>query len=360
MSSGTTAASVADKIAQVVLDIPQAGHFDFAAPGIGPGDVGRMAIVPMGASRRAGLIVGIADSSQVERSKLRALLHIQRAWPALGERDLALLRFCAGYYHAPLGVVALAACPPAMRTTRAVHLDPDFLVSLTALGLREAGSLPRHAARLRGVVEALADGPRPESLLRARQPHAAASIRALVERGWVARAVADPAEDHASRRLQVASGPTLNADQQAAFDAVRSALGQPHACLLDGITGSGKTEVYLRLVAETLQRGSQALILLPEINLTPQFLQRIEARFPDARIRVQHSGMADGARLAGYLDAQTGVADVVIGTRLAVFTPMPRLGLIVVDEEHDASFKQETGLRYSARDLAMVRAREAG
>ena len=151
--------------------------------------------------------------------------------------------------------------------------------------------------------------------------------------------------------------PTLHAEQQAAVAAILGVGGfQPF--LLHGVTGSGKTEVYLHAIAEVLAQGKQALMLVPEIALTPQLEGRVAARFPQARIVAAHSGVADAARARGFLDALEGRADIVLGTRLSVFMPLPRLGLIVVDEEHDASFKQQDGLRYSARDVAIFRAKQ--
>ncbi|NJR72121.1 MAG: primosomal protein N' [Gammaproteobacteria bacterium] len=156
----------------------------------------------------------------------------------------------------------------------------------------------------------------------------------------------------------IAIGPTLNAEQQHAVTAITNAHDKYAAFLLEGITGSGKTEVYLSAIAATLTRGDQALVLVPEINLTPAFLKHVSARFPNHRIAPAHSGMAAIARLNAWRDAQRGDADIVVGTRLSVFTPMPRLRLIVVDEEHDQSFKQQEGVRYSARDVAVFRASE--
>jgi primosomal protein N' (replication factor Y) len=152
--------------------------------------------------------------------------------------------------------------------------------------------------------------------------------------------------------------PTLHAEQQTAYAAIDAAAGTFHSFLLHGITGSGKTEVYLHAIESALARGKQALMLVPEIALTPQLEGRVAARFPNARIVSAHSGLADAARARGFLDALEGRADIVLGTRLSVFTPLPRLGLIVVDEEHDASFKQQEGLRYSARDMAVLRAKQ--
>lgn len=154
--------------------------------------------------------------------------------------------------------------------------------------------------------------------------------------------------------------PELLTEQAAAVAKIGASFGRYDTFLLHGITGSGKTEVYLRLIAETLAQGKQALMLVPEIALTPQLEGRVAARFPNARIVSAHSGLAEAARARGFIAALEGHVDILLGTRLAVFAPMPRLGLIVVDEEHDASFKQQEGLRYSARDVAVWRAHQRG
>jgi primosomal protein N' (replication factor Y) len=156
------------------------------------------------------------------------------------------------------------------------------------------------------------------------------------------------------------TGHELNPDQAAAITRIRGALGLFRVFVLHGVTGSGKTEVYLRLIAQVLARGAQALVLVPEIGLTPQLEGRFRNAFPQARIAVLHSGLESGARTHAWLDAARGEASIVLGTRLAVLTPLPRLALVVVDEEHDTSFKQQEGLRYSGRDAAVLRAKLAG
>jgi primosomal protein N' (replication factor Y) len=153
--------------------------------------------------------------------------------------------------------------------------------------------------------------------------------------------------------------PQANAEQAAAIEAINACRGFA-VFLLDGVTGSGKTEVYLQAIASTLARGAQALMLVPEIALTPQLEARVRGRFAQARVVAAHSGLTDAARARAFIDAVEGRADIVLGTRLAVFMPLPRLGLIVADEEHDASFKQQEGLRYSARDVAVFRAKQTG
>jgi primosomal protein N' (replication factor Y) len=156
------------------------------------------------------------------------------------------------------------------------------------------------------------------------------------------------------------AGPVPNEAQRKAIERIGAALGSFGTFLLHGVTGSGKTEVYLRLIADVIARGRQALALVPEIGLTPQLESRFREAFPGARIAVLHSALEDTARTHAWLDAARGEAQIVLGTRLAVLTPLARLGLVVVDEEHDASFKQQEGLRYSARDAAIQRAKLAG
>lgn len=154
--------------------------------------------------------------------------------------------------------------------------------------------------------------------------------------------------------------PELLPEQASAVAAVAAGFGRYAAYLLHGVTGSGKTEVYLRLIEQVLEQGFQALMLVPEIALTPQLESRVASRFPGAKLVSAHSGMPAAARARGFIAALDGTADIVLGTRLAVFSALPRLGLIVVDEEHDASFKQHEGLRYSARDVAVWRAHQRG
>lgn len=162
------------------------------------------------------------------------------------------------------------------------------------------------------------------------------------------------------KKLPADSGPLpLNPEQSQAVHAVAASWNRFAPFLLYGVTGSGKTEVYLHLMAKALAEGQQALILVPEINLTPQLEARVKQRFPEARIVSLHSELAEASRLRNFVLAWEGGADIVLGTRLALFTPLPRLGLIVLDEEHDPSFKQQDGVRYSARDLAVFRAADS-
>jgi primosomal protein N' (replication factor Y) len=204
-----------------------------------------------------------------------------------------------------------------------------------------------------------ADDGMDETRLYSLAPRARAALKVMMDLGWVERCARTPASAAASMPTpDITPGPDLTDEQRTAIESVRQAGSRFTPCLLMGVTGSGKTEVYLQLIAEILVRGEQALLLVPEINLTPQLEALVRARFPATTIVSLHSGLNESERLHGWLAAQSGSAGIVIGTRLAIFTPLPNLGLIIVDEEHDASFKQMDGLRYSARDLALMRAKE--
>jgi len=191
--------------------------------------------------------------------------------------------------------------------------------------------------------------------LRALSPSAPTALKALLQAGWVETC----AEVVAPVAFAFKNIHRLTAAQQQAVDTVTQSNG--YGCfLLHGVTGSGKTEIYVHLMNCILQQGGQALMLVPEINLTPQLENYFHSRFPDTEMVSLHSGLSDSARTQNWLRAQSGQARIVLGTRLAVFTPLPQLSLVIVDEEHDASFKQQDGLRYSARDVAIFRANQRG
>ena len=300
-------------IVRVALDVPVPRLFDYLAPDASESDIGRRVIVPFGKGSRTGVVVGLAAASEQPDDKLKAVSEILRDMAALPAEWLALCEFCASYYHTPVGEVTSFALPPMLRR----------------------GKLPRIKKAAPSAVTCLQRG-----------MHGASS-GIPVTRGKALPSTPAPAPPL----------PPLMAAQQSAVDAISAASGF-HAMLLHGVTGSGKTEVYLRAIESVLARSGQALMLVPEIALTPQLEGRVAARFPGANIVCANSGMTDAARARGFIEALGGRAEIVLGTRLAVFMPLPRLQLIIVDEEHDASFKQQEGLRYSARDVAVWRAHQ--
>ncbi|MCH8621572.1 primosomal protein N' [Undibacterium sp. TS12] len=286
---------------RVVLDTPLDTSFDYCwsaaddEGGLLP-QAGQLVALPFGRQEVVGLILEVMAETDVPPAKLRDVLAVRHELPALSSQWLELCRFAAEYYQRPLGEVALPALPKNLKAIKTISLQR---------AIKKLAKLP--------VQDDVRPGPEPR----------------------------------------------LNPEQQAAVDAVVQARGfAPH--LLFGVTGSGKTEVYLQSTARILAQlpDAQVLILVPEINLTPQLESHIRARFPGLMLSTLHSGMAEGERLLHWLAAHTGRARIVLGTRLAMLASLPNLKLLIIDEEHDPSYKQQEGLRYSARDLAVWRAHQ--
>ncbi|TCS35573.1 replication restart DNA helicase PriA [Paucimonas lemoignei] len=334
-------------ILKIALDSPLDSLFDYqwklqdeTVPLPRPG---QLAIVPFGRREVVGIIVAVSDHSDLPAEKLREALAVHVQVPPLSREWLDLCRFAADYYHRPLGEVAIPGLPKNLRTTKTTALDK----ALAKLARPADVALPRlrKAARARGRN---------------------AAITTPVESPAQAEAAVEVAEPAAlASPVFWSATPNLNAAQEQAVASIAETMGfTPY--LLFGVTGSGKTEVYLqaaaRIFAQAHSEGppAQVLILVPEINLTPQWLANVQARFPHLTIALLHSGLAEGERLTHWLAAHYGRAQIVLGTRLAILASLPNLKLIVVDEEHDPSYKQQEGLRYSARDLAVWRAHQLG
>ncbi|CWO10690.1 primosome assembly protein PriA [Neisseria meningitidis] len=271
-----------------------------------------------------------------------------------------LLAFTSRYYHYPTGQAVFAALPQGLKETRAVEMpQPPLFYALNEAG-RAQTPPPARFNKKAALWDALLSGGMTMAALKQVNAQAAKLIEDWAEQGWIETTEAAKPVLRSYHGQASHSEFVLNADQQKASDEIQTALGRFRPFLLYGITGSGKTEVYFDAMAKVLAQGRQVLFLLPEINLTPQLLKRVENRFADVPTAVLHSQMAAGRRTQDYLRAMLGQAKLVIGTRLAVFTPMDDVGLIVVDEEHDGSFKQDNELRYHARDLAVWRAKQSG
>jgi primosomal protein N' (replication factor Y) len=346
-------------IAQVAIDVPVPTLFDYRMDEASADDVGVRVQVPLGRRQVVGIVMALATESNVPRAKLRSVSKVLRDVPALPDEILALVRFCSDYYHHPLGEAALTVLPTRLRSAKPVRARhaPDYWP--TAAGMAEvAKGLPKRSIALRRLWERCAElGHLPAPVCANLEPALRRSLKILLDRGWLEPRISAPSGQPASQ--VVAPGPALTAEQRAAILAMTEGAGY-RAWMLHGITGSGKTEVYFHLVASALEDHGQVLLLVPEINLTPQFEARIRARFPFTPLVSLNSGLAGGERAANWLAAQAGEARIVLGTRSAVFVPLPRLKLIVVDEEHDSSFKQIEGMRYHARDLAVWRAHARG
>ncbi|HUW51693.1 MAG TPA: primosomal protein N' [Sulfuricella sp.] len=351
------------KILRVALDVPLDTLFDYSAENSGKAGIGDRVLVSFGRRKMVGVVAGIADHSTLTPERIKPVLQVFRDVPPLSEEILHLLQFCADYYHHPLGEVILNALPVPLRQTKPVAPAKAAGYRLTETGLAiEIDSLPSRAIVKRKLLNSLKQaGTLARSDIAELSPSAPQALKEFLAQGWAEESdeipdTPQPGQAEAGSPLL----PTLTPAQEQAVDAVLTRLEQFQVWLLHGITGSGKTEVYLRIIEQVLRRGGQALVLVPEINLTPQLESRFRARFPAAALVSLHSRLAAGERLRNWSLAQSGRARIVLGTRLALFTPLPKLMLIVVDEEHDGSFKQQDGLRYSARDMAIARGKQAG
>ena len=313
-------------------------------------------VVPFGRRRDVGLVLELAADSDIADARLRS---VERILPvgALPVHTLALIRFASEYYQYPIGQTAFVALPAALRRVSYSGPKPQWQYVLTRAGRAlPVDKFPARATIKRRLLEALRKAPMCRADLLAVSAGAAKVAESWAQAGWV--------EKRSEILLPYKADFTTNAqheltdEQRAAVDAISARFGSFSPWLLDGITGSGKTEIYFRLIEQAAARGAQTLLMVPEINLTPQLEERFRGRFPDLRLVSLHSNLAEGERCTNWLAASTGRAQVVIGTRLSIFTPLPQLGLIIIDEEQDGSFKQQDGLRYSARDLAIFYARQ--
>ena len=336
-------------VARIALPVAAPQLFDYWCPQAAL-PAGSIVRVRLARRSLAGVVVETSDASDVPVGRLAPIDEVV-ATPPLPDDVRELCRFVAGYYQVPPGLAYGLAVPPLARggTTRGL----PAAVALTEQGRAD---LPRSLSRspvARALFDRLAreaDAVRWDDLAGV-GASAGRTLSRWRARGWI-RAV----ERSDERR----DAPSLNDEQSSAAASIVASLGRFAPFVLQGVTGSGKTEVYLSAAASCVAAGGQALMLVPEINLTPQLVARVQRALPAARAVALHSGLAAGERRANWEAAATGVVDLVLGTRLAVFVPLPRLALVVVDEEHDASYKQQDVVRYHARDAAVWRARHRG
>lgn len=336
-------------VIRVSLPVPLRRSFDYEHSS--PLQLGVRVRVPFGRRVLTGLVIELPPVA-APGVVLRPILDVIDSEPLLTLEQLDLLRFAAEYYHHPLGEVLFAALPPALRQGRVQA--PPKAYCLTEAGAARGDGLSSRAPRQAALWSALrAAGALSDRDLKRLGPGMRPALRALMAAGLVVEC-RSTAEGTPAPQDRV----ELRPDQQAAYEAIGAALGRFQPFLLFGVTGSGKTEVYLKLIADVAARGQQALVLVPEIGLTPQLVARFESRLA-GRLGVLHSGCTPSARLRVWSQAREGRIAVVVGTRSAVFVPLRNLGLVVIDEEHDGSFKQQDGFRYHARDMAVVRAQRS-
>ncbi|MCU0935998.1 MAG: primosomal protein N', partial [Gammaproteobacteria bacterium] len=340
---------------RVAVPAPVRGAFDYLWEGPGPPPTrGARVRVPFGRRSRVGVCLGPAAVAAVAPERLRAVAELIDPEPVLPASALGLLEWAAEYYHHPVGEVVLQSLPADLRAGRSPTVAREPAWRLSAEGRAAPEEAIRRAPRqvsLRGLLREHPAGLTRTALAQQASPGWQAALRALRERGWVEPA---PTPDAPRPAAPDEPAPVLRPAQAEAVGSVSDALGAFRTFLLQGVTGSGKTEVYLRVIEAVLRSGRQALVLVPEIGLTPQTVDRFRRRLP-VPVAVLHSGLPERERLRAWLQARDGQAPVLVGTRSAVFVPLLRPGVVIVDEEHDLSYKQQEGFRYSARDVAVAR-----
>ena len=339
------------RIVQVALPVPLPHLFDYQVPSdVAVIEPGMRVLVPFGRRKSVGIVIRNVEKSDVPRNKLLALHAVlDEGGPLLDKPLIELLCWCWNYYkHAP-GEVVASALPPALRKAKGVVPGAPSSFRLTVEG-RERLDQPEGRAPVQfAMLSALADGPLGEDRLAGIGSQWRKTLSSVMVKGWVEEEAAPPATP------RFTPGPDLVPDQFEAVDSISGSLDRFGCHLLDGVTGSGKTEVYMSLLEKVIDGGRQALVLVPEIGLTPQLIRRFRNRL-GLDPAIIHSGLGAGARLDSWAAARSGRARLIVGTRSALFTPLPEPGIIILDEEHDASFKQQDGFRYSARDIAVKRA----
>ena len=349
-----------DLILRLALPSPLRRLFDYRAPA----GVTRSALqpgmrlrVPFGRREVIGILIEVCEHTDVPVDKLKPALQLLDPQSPIPPALFKLCLWTAQYYQHSLGDTFSWALPNLLRQGEpAEQRQQRFWLAAPDASVDD----PRltRARRQREVLRTLAQHPHgvAHELLDKLQLHKD-SLKLLLEKQLVQIEVRRHVSTAYHGNWLAQPELPLNSEQQAAVSAIESGFDSFNAFLLAGVTGSGKTEVYLQLIRQTLEAGKQALVLIPEINLGPQTLERFARRF-NARIALLHSNVNDRERLEAWLAARDGEADIIIGTRSALFTPLKNPGLIIIDEEHDASYKQQEGLRYHARDLAIVRAHQ--
>lgn len=336
---------------RIALPVPLPTLFDYLPPVSGEASAGSRVLVPFGRNKVVGVVVETDVPAQVGSTRLKRVLRVLDDSPLLDAELMQTLAWAADYWLGAPGEAYANALPLLLREDKPLPETQEPVWQLT-VGGRSALDAGSRRGSSRTLLQALLAGPMTATELDIALPDWRAAARRLAEAGLIERA------EHAlpSAFFPTASQFALHAEQDAAVAAITEAFGRFQPFLLDGITGSGKTEVYLALIERTLAQGKQALLLIPEIGLAPQTVRRLRDRL-GVPVEVLHSNLAEGERARAWLRMRAGESKVVLGTRSAVFTPLPHAGLIIVDEEHDSAYKQQEGFRYHARDLALLRGR---
>jgi len=350
-------------IVRIAVPLPLYNLFDYLLP-VSSADAlqkGCRVRVQFGKKQLVGMVVSLHSESDYPLSRLKPIIEVIDQQPILPPDLIKLLEWAAGYYHHPLGDVIFNALPKRLREGEAAELKQENHWSLTSEGrlydVKDLKRAPKQAALLH-YLQHSTELELTASQLNHDRDNWRPALQGLVKKSLVSEELKIQNAGIASTSSEEADKAhcELNPQQATAAQQLIQALGSYQTFLLQGITGSGKTEVYLEIIEHALEQNLQILVLVPEISLTPQLTRRFTQRL-NTTIASLHSGLNDTQRHTAWVQASKGIARVVIGTRSALFTPLPELGLIILDEEHDGSFKQQEGFRYHARDLALVRGR---
>jgi primosomal protein N' (replication factor Y) (superfamily II helicase) len=345
-------------ILNVAIATPLRRLFDYLPPEntlLDHLQTGMRVSVPFGRRKEVtGIIVSISKKSDFPQHKLKRINNAIDTESILDNRHLQLLTWASDYYHYPVGEVIFSALPTWLRKNNPITTFQESIWHLTNEGINTDPNLINKAPKQAQVLNYFQQNKTPinESELNNIYPRSKQFLLALEKKGLITNEFKDTAETVIKINKSLVK---LNKEQKSVIKTILNSIDKTSTFLLDGLTGSGKTEVYMSVMEPVIKAGKQCLVLLPEIGLTPQQIQRFKDRF-EVNIAIQHSGLNDTERTKYWQDAKSGRAKIILGTRSAIWTPLAKPGLYIIDEEHDLSYKQQDGFRYSAKDMLVIRA----
>jgi len=350
------------KIIEVAVPVPLRKQFCYIVPEhllAEPLSIGQPVVVPFSGRKLVAIVTALTPETDVAINKLKQILAIYPSPYTLPKSILSLLELVAKYYHHPIGDVMQLALPVLARQVEPPNIDKQMVWQATEIANKATLDSLSRAKKQQALLATLIERPGQAWSELRQNGYTKAQLNKLDQLALVEEVSAPKKQPFHWQNVQPQGQLTLSKEQAVIVAAIKSAQDNFSCHLVDGVTGSGKTEVYLQAMENALSEGNQVLVMVPEIGLTPQTISRFRSRF-DVPIFVNHSGMNDKERLQTWLSAKEGMAAIVIGTRSTIFCPLPKLALIIVDEEHDSSFKQQDSFRYQARDLAVLRAKQSG
>ncbi len=357
MTSNSTVDNM--KIFRVAVAVPINRLFDYLPPAnvkSSQAKIGTRVRVPFGSGEKIGILLEITNTTTFKIEKLKNITEFLDDSPLLSKLDIELLHWASNYYHYPIGEVMMTAFPVLLRKGKPARLNQESCYALTDIGKTLDPETIKAAKKQQALIKLFKNSPLglSETQISFQIENWQTPLKKILDKQWIKETKPLKSTDAVPNQILLSSTFNANAEQQSAINSVCEALDQFKAFLLEGVTGSGKTEVYMQIIQQVLGGSKQVLVLLPEITLTPQLEERFRKRFA-VPIAIFHSKLTNLQRFEAWLKMQRGQTSILLGTRSALFTPMLRPGLIILDEEHDNSFKQQEGFRFSARDVAVVR-----